>query len=424
VNPKALSRSRALVSATLGLVVVSVLAGCSTPAAMPAPTPTATVAPTGDGVLRVGTIVPASGTYAFLGPAQAAGVQLAVREINDAGGVGGVPVELLQRDEGDAGTRKAEESLADLVAQKADVIVGPSSSVIAERLMPLVVSAKIPMISPAATFTSLTDANDSGYFFRTIPSYATQGDALGKALSEKGPVKVGLVYITDELGQSVADTLGESLDANGSELVASQGLPVASTDFDPAIAKIVEAKPDAVVLASSYSSFDTTKALITKLLAAGFGGAKLWLTTQNTGDYNQAFAPGTLAGVNGIIEGVVADEAFQARLKQVDSGLAATRYSVESYDATILAALAAIVAGDDGGPAIAAALEDVSKGGIKCTTFAECLEVLKTQHDIDYDGVSGPVNFTPQGDVLPVWYGLYSYDGDNKFVFAHGVIAG
>jgi ABC-type branched-subunit amino acid transport system substrate-binding protein len=424
VNPKVQLRSRALLSAVVGLAVASVLGACGTAVSMPTPTPAPTTTPSGDGVLRIGNIIPTSGTYAFLGPAQAAGVQVALREINEAGGVGGTPVEVLHRDEGDATTAKAEESFADLVAQKADVVIGPSSSTIAERLVPHAVTAKIPLISPAATFTALTTIDDSGYFYRTIPSYGTQGLALGSALSEKGPVKAALVYVTDELGQSIADTLGESLADNGSELVASEGFPASSTDFDPLIARVVEAKPDVVVLATAYSAFDSTKALITKLLAAGFGGAKLWLTTQNTGDYNQAFSPGTLAAVNGVIEGVVPDEAFLARLKQADPALAAYRYSVESYDATILAALAAIVAGDDGGPSIAAALADVSKGGIKCTSFGECLEVLKTQDDIDYDGISGPVNFTAEGDVLPAWYGLYSYDGDNKFVFTHGVIAG
>jgi branched-chain amino acid transport system substrate-binding protein len=100
------------------------------------------------------------------------------------------------------------------------------------------------------------------------------------------------------------------------------------------------------------------------------------------------------------------------------------RYSAESYDATILAALAAIVAGDDSGESIASALENVSKGGIKCTSFGECLDVLKTQDDIDYDGVTGPVNFTADGDITPAWYGIYAYDGDNKFVLLRGVVAG
>ncbi|MBK5239538.1 MAG: ABC transporter substrate-binding protein, partial [Actinomycetales bacterium] len=75
--------------------VVFALAGCSGEA-MPTSTPSATtVAPTGDGVLRIGDMSPVSGPLAAFAKAQAAGVELAVREVNDAGGYNQVPVEVL-----------------------------------------------------------------------------------------------------------------------------------------------------------------------------------------------------------------------------------------------------------------------------------------------------------------------------------------
>ena len=89
-----------------------------------------------------------------------------------------------------------------------------------------------------------------------------------------------------------------------------------------------------------------------------------------------------------------------------------------------MAALAAIVAKDDSGPAISRALVDVSRGGVKCTSFAECLDVLDAGDDIDYDGISGPLDLTDAGDPDPAFYGLYSYNGENKFDFASGLLAG
>src|SRR5690606_2459059 len=123
-----------------GALLVLALTSC-TAAPMPVPsvTPTATVAPTGDGVLRIGSLLPTTGTTAFIAPAQVAGVELAVKEINEAGGVGGAPVEVFHRDSGDASTGKAEASLAELLEKEVDVIVGPSSSVLAERLLPTVI---------------------------------------------------------------------------------------------------------------------------------------------------------------------------------------------------------------------------------------------------------------------------------------------
>ena len=83
----------------------------------------------------------------------------------------------------------------------------------------------------------------------------------------------------------------------------------------------------------------------------------------------------------------------------VDPDLDDFAYAAESYDAAILIALAAIAAGDDSGASIARRmLVAVSKEGTKCTTFKECAGLLEDGEDIDYDGVSGPVEFSDVGD--------------------------
>lgn len=418
--------ARAALPAAAALAVILSLAACtSSPVVIEyTPAPAAAQQPAGDGVLRIGTLMPGSGTFAFLGPAQAAAVQVAVNEINAAGGVNGKPVELLARDSGDASTTTAEASLSDLVANKADVVIGPTSSVLAERILPAIVAAKIPLISPAATFPDLTTAKDDGLFFRTVPPYGDQGIALATVITAKGPARVALVYVDDDLGNAILPTLTAGLKSAKSPLAAAVPVPATTTDFAPIIAKVVAAKPDVVVLATAYSSLDLTKALITQLIGAGFGGAKLWLTTQNTGDYSQALPGGSITGVNGIVEGAQSDDAFIAKLKAVTADLGTFRYAPEAYDATIMAALAAVVAQSDSGQAIAAALQDVSRGGIKCTTFEECLGVLDAGDDIDYDGISGPLAFTDQGDPSPAYYGLYTFNGENKFDFSSGIVAG
>ncbi|MEQ1737817.1 MAG: ABC transporter substrate-binding protein, partial [Rhodoglobus sp.] len=397
---------------------------CASPEPAPTPTPTATLAPSGDGVLRIGTLIPTSGVFTFLGAAQTAGVDTAIKEINDAGGVNGALVEVVHRNSGDATTTKVEESMADLITQRADVVIGPSSSALAERIIPIAAAQAITVISPAATLPGLADVSGSQFFFRTVPSYARQGVALARAISQAGPQTVGIVYINDDSGKALVPVLTDALGAEGSAIVASVTVPAAEKDYTGIIDEVKKADPNVVVLVTSYTALDVTKALITKLVAAGLGGTKLWLTTQNTGDYSQALPAGLIKGVNGIIEGFEPDAAFIERLKQSDSKLTQFRYAAESYDATILAALAAIVGRDDGGASVAASLVDVSRGGIKCTSFGECLDVLKTGNDIDYDGISGPLNFTAEHDVAPAFYGLFSFNAENKFVFARGIVAG
>ncbi len=78
------------------------------------------------------------------------------------------------------------------------------------------------------------------------------------------------------------------------------------------------------------------------------------------------------------------DEAFIARLRQVDPALTTYEGAVEAYTATIEAALAAVLADDDGGPAITRLLPAVTADGIPCGSFGECIDTLLTQTNIAY----------------------------------------
>src|SRR5450830_1069508 len=207
-------RTRAAVAAFAVLCVA--LAGCVPSGPMPVSTttPSATAKSTGDGVLRIGTVFPTTGAQAYLGPAQAAAVEVVVREINEAGGVLGKPVEVLHRDSGDVSTDTIETSFANLRAKGVDVLIGPSSSVLAERLVPELVAAKIPMISPAATSVRLSGVNDSGFLFRTIPSAALEGDALARSIGG-GTARLAIIYLDDDTGKAILGTLRSRLKTGG-----------------------------------------------------------------------------------------------------------------------------------------------------------------------------------------------------------------
>jgi ABC-type branched-subunit amino acid transport system substrate-binding protein len=422
--------TRSLMAAVSAAVLVMALSACTAPVAAPTPPAvTAVPRPAGDGVLRIGTLFPSTGALSYLGGAQAAGVAVAVGEINAAGGIGGKPVQVLARDSGDASTRTIETSFADLVAKGADVVVGPSSSVLAERIMPAIIAAKIPMISPAATSVRLSSVASRGYFFRTIGSAALEGTAVaesvvGGASRRPGAGKLAVVYLDDDTGRAFLARLGSSLAAAGGSIVSAQKFVAGTTNFAPIVAAVKAAAPDAVALVSPFSAMAQNTTVITQLAAAGLGGAKLWLASGDTADYSQSPAAGALTGVNGILEGAMPDASFRARLTAADSALTDTLYAAEAYDATIVAALAAAAAKDDAGSAIAARLRDVSAGGIECTTFGECLDVLKTRSDFDYDGISGPVNFGANGDTSPASFGLYRYDADGRFSRVGTVSAG
>jgi len=420
---------------TTGLLVGSLvlaLVGCTAAEPQPRPTqPSATAtapatetAPAGDGVLRVGTLFPTTGAASYLGPAQADGVNAAIAAINAAGGVLGKPVEVIHADSGDVTTTTIESSFAALQAKGADVVIGPTSSVLAERLYPKALAARIPLISPAATSVRLSSLR-GGYFFRTVPSAADQGTVLAslltaaaaaKAASNGGaPARVAIVYLDDATGRDIRSSLAAGLLEHGGGLVSSQPFSTATTDFPAIASSVAKATPDAVVLVSPFAVMDQNKAAITALTAAGLGHDKLWLTSANLADYSQALPNGTLQNVNGLLEGIDAGTAFTATLKTVDPAVVSTLYAAEAYDATALAAIAAQAAGSDSGVAIADALPGASARGIKCTSYAECLSVLQSQRDVDYDGLTGAISFDADGDPHPAHYGVYRYDGENRF---------
>jgi len=133
---------------------------------------------------------------------------------------------------------------------------------------------------------------------------------------------------------------------------------------------------------------------------------------------------GALTGVNGILGGAVADDAFKARVKAADPNVTDYRYAAEAYDATILAALAASSTKDDSGASVAQALQSVSEKGIKCLSYGECLDVLKTQTDIDYDGVTGKITLDSNGDPQSAHYGIYKYDGESRFQLSSSTAVG
>jgi branched-chain amino acid transport system substrate-binding protein len=412
---QALSRARLAVALVTGVVALTVT-GCT---GVPMPTPTtATPTPTGDGILRIGTLFPASGGLATFSAGQVAGVNAAVREINAAGGVLGVPVEVVSRDAGADDSGKAGPSFDALVARGVDVIIGPSSSPVAESLLPAAAAASVPIVSPSATAAGLTGADGGGWFFRTVPTDADEARVLADRLVVGGASTVVLIGAGGRPGPAVADALAAELTAQDAELVSE-----VPGDGDPAVVveEVVGAGPDAVVLATPDGG-EATAALIAALSAAGFGGERLWLVGPNVVSYGDALPDGTLTGVQGVNTGFQPDDAVRARFRLEDPGLRNVRFAAEAYDATILAALAANLAGDDGGASIDRMLPAASAGGIPCSSYGECLDVLTTETDIDYLGVSGPFDLDENGDITEPGFSLYGYSPENTLVFAERVV--
>ena len=144
-------------------------------------------------------------------------------------------------------------------------------------------------------------------------------------------------------------------------------------------------------------------------------GMQLYFVDGNTANYDQDFDPGTLEGVRATFPGSELNSDFKDRLLEVDKKLKDFTYGAESYDATIAAALAAIAAKNDSGTGVGSQMQAVTGGGEKCTDFKTCADLLADGADIDYDGVSGPLDLNSTGSPSAATIGIFEYGADNTY---------
>ncbi len=377
--------------------------------------------------LRVGGILPLTGNLAFLGPPEVAGVGLAVSDINAAGGVAGTKACLDMQDSGDSTDMSVStNSAGQLVASKSSVVIGAASSSVSLNVVDTFAQNKIVEISPANTAVALSGY--SPWYWRTAPPDSVQGAALGTLISSDGWQKVAFLVFNDTYGTGLRNYVEKTVKSNGGACVYGckgdgDEFPAGQTTFSTEVSAALAAKPDAIVVLA----FDESKAIFPELKAQGWDMSKVYLTDGNTADYSADFPKGTLEGAQGTIPGVDAAQEFKDRMSgwyEVAEGepLADFAYGAESYDATILAALAAAKGGATDPQTIRDNLAAVSgaNGGTECTSFSECLTALESG-DIHYKGVSGIGPFNDNNDPSSAFVAIYKYDAANKNVYTTAV---
>lgn len=368
-----------------------------------------------DGVLTVGSLLPQTGSLAFLGPPEFAGVDLAIQEINEAGGVLGKDVVGVKADSGDTDSGIAAAETDKLLDADSDVIVGAASSGVSMTVVEKIMSAGTVMFSPANTSTDFDNGDfaEPDLYFRTAPSDILQGAVMSNLLIEDGKQNVAILARQDAYGETLAEEIKKGLEAAGSTVAATVFYGENAQSYDSQVAEIAEAKPDAVVLVA----FEETTTIVPQLVSAGVGPQTVstYFVDGNTADYSGKLPDGTLAGTKGTIPGAETAGDFRQRLLAVDPALTDFSYAAESYDATVVSALAAIAADSDAGDKIAKEIPGVTEGGTKCTTFTECAELLANGEDIDYDGVSGPIELGKTGSPTAASIGIYQYGADNTY---------
>ncbi|NBW73154.1 MAG: amino acid ABC transporter substrate-binding protein [Microbacteriaceae bacterium] len=373
-----------------------------------------------DAALSVGSLLPTTGNLAFLGAPEIAGVDLAVKEINEAGGIAGKCVSVSHKDSGDTTTDIATQSATALINEGVDVIVGAASSGVSLSVIDQITGAGVLQISPANTAPDLSTYADNGLYFRTAPSDVLQGRVLGNLMVGDGATKVAFLTLQDPYGTGLYENAKIAVEAAGAKVVANEEFAPATKNFSSQIDKVLAAKPDAIAVIS----FDEVKAILPELVKVkGWDPTKLYLVDGNTANFDQDFTDFNIKGAQGTIPGVIASEDFKTRLAAVNAELDVWAYAAESYDAVMLTALAAATAAKAGeevtGANIAKYMAQVSSGGTKVDfteagAFKKAIDLINAGTDIDFEGVSGPISFDANGDPTEAYVGIYLFDEMNK----------
>lgn len=413
-----LTRSRTLgVLGGLALVGASalVLAGCAG-GGTGGSSSAAPEGPAEDLTLPIGTVLPQTGSLAFLGPPEEAGVALAVAEVNEA--AKGVTVDVTYGDSGDADNKAFETTVPKLQSEGVSAMIGAAASGVTKLFLDSNVSSGIITFSPANTSPDFTTWDDNNLYWRTAPSDLLQGEVLANTIAEDGHENIAIIYQNDAYGTGLYGVVKEVFESTGGTVVAEASYNDGDSSFDAQVQTVLASNPDAVVLIT----FDQFATIAPLLANGGVAPENFYLVDGNLKNWGDDVTV-SLEGAKGTLPGPALPDDFQQRVNDnwVSEGnpeLEDYSYAGESYDAVVLLALASLAAGSTDAADIAAKLQEVSGGsgdGEECSTFADCADIINGGGVANYDGYSGPITFDENGDPTEATIGIYQYGADNMY---------
>lgn len=368
--------------------------------------------------LALGALLPESGSLAFLGPPMTTGAAVAVDDINASGGINGADVTMQSADEGDANLNIVGDSATSLINQGVSAILGAAATGMSQLVYSQITGSCVLEISPSNTGIEVSDWNTAGMYFRTAPSDDLQGEILGDVILQDGHETVGILHLDSPYGAGLADSVVETVENGGMEVVYNEAFSEQAESYSSESAGLAAEDPDAMVVIS----YDQIYSIVPELQRNFDDLSNLYLVDGNTKDLSvgadgssPGLEAGVLAGATGTIPGQsVEGSEFGDRMMAKNPDLDSFTYAGEAYDAIILVGLAAVQAQSTDSAAMAAEMVDVSgDGGEVCETFADCRELIEAGEDIDYEGISGPIEFAPNGDPQSAAIGIYEFDEQN-----------
>ncbi len=355
----------------------------------------------------MGYILPESGALAFLGPPQIQAVEMAIEDVNAAGGVLGTDVTLLSGDEADD-EAVARETAERLIAEGVHAIVGAAASGMSLAFIDTLHDNEIVQCSGSNTSPAFSDHESNAFYFRTAPPDDGQGPIMAELVIGDGHTSAAVMGRADDYGRNLMELTAAELEAQGADVTAQVVYDVEAATFDAEVAEATAENPDAVIVVG----FDEGFQVIASLLEAGYTPEQLYAADgMKSGDgweFVDPDNPNVIDGMQGTAPSAALE--FNERLIERlpdDNAI----FGGQAYDCAITIALAAEAAGTTDPSVFRDYMIEVVNDGTECTSYAECKELLDAGEDINYFGASGGIGWTgPGADPSSVTYEVWRID--------------
>jgi ABC-type branched-subunit amino acid transport system substrate-binding protein len=358
--------------------------------------------------ITIGALLPLSGDLAVYGQTVQKGVNLAVKQINQAGGPLGMKLKVVFRDSQTDPTalRDGAEKLVNV--DKVPAIVGPM--IRSDVATPVTAPNHVVIISPSNTPTWVTTLDDDDYTFRTTASDAIQGKVLGQLAREVGYETAAILYINDPYGGGLAESTKEWFEKSGGKVLGMAAYDPGEVAYKMQLNELSKGDPDVLVLIGYPES---GVIIIRQALSAGLFDQFLFpdgmqseqIITDVGGDHLEGmFGTGPGAAETASYENYL--QAYQAEYGEKP----ATAYTENAYDGVVVIALAMAAAGKDAlradpGKAIRDNLRNVANppgeeivAGVD--GFGRAFELLEQGKAVNYEGAAGSIDFDEHGDTV------------------------
>jgi branched-chain amino acid transport system substrate-binding protein len=369
---------------------------------------------------KIGIILGFTGPLESITPMMAQGAELAISEINEAGGVNGQQATSERADSTCIDAAAATATAEGLVSGGINAIMGADcSGVTGAILTNVAVPNGIGMISPSATSPGLSTAEDNGLFFRTSPSDARQGEIIAEILGAKGVTDIALTYTNNDYGKGLADSITNAFTANGGTVSITVPHEDGKADYSAEVASLAASGSDVLVVAGYTDQ----------------GGRGIIRNSLDTGAFDQFVLPDGMIGQDivddlgdglanswGIKPGTEGENVDKFReIAQAAGFDGSSVYAPESYDAAALILLSMAAAGSTASADWTAKVMDIANAPgepIMPGELGKALELIAAGTDIDYVGASS-VELVEPGESAGTYSELEFHDGTIETVAVH-----